>query len=134
MASVKEVCALAGVLKGGRLNLRFISLERQLDLPKDLGSQLRHGEEVYAPGSWAASGNWLRGRAMRAGVALDELYGAGHGEGAASRLDGAAGEAGQLGVREWLEELRDLFGEPVAEHVVGRAAERGKDSPGRTAA
>ena len=40
------------------------------------------------------------------------------------RLDEAAGEAGQLGVREWLEELRDPSGEPVAEQVVGRAAER----------
>jgi hypothetical protein len=34
--------------------------------------------------------------------------------------------AGQLGVREWLEELRDLFGERMAEQVVGRAAERGR--------
>ncbi len=28
--------------------------------------------------------------------------------------------------REWLDELRDLFGERVAEQVVGRAAERGR--------
>jgi Mg-chelatase subunit ChlD len=68
----------------------------------------------------------LTGRALRAGIALDELYGAGRGEGAGSRLDGAGAESGQLGVREWLEELRDLFGERVAEHVVGRAAERGR--------
>ena len=68
----------------------------------------------------------LRGRALRAGIALDELYGAGRGEGARSRLDGAGGEDGQLGVREWLEELQDLFGQPVAEQVVARAAGRGR--------
>jgi Family of unknown function (DUF5682) len=68
----------------------------------------------------------LRERALRAGVALDELYGAGRGEGAGSRLDGAGAEPGQLGVREWLDELRDLFGERVAEQVVGRAAEQGR--------
>lgn len=68
----------------------------------------------------------LRGRSLRAAVALDELYGAGRGEGAGSSLDGGGGEAGQLGVREWLEELRDLFGERVAEQVIGRAADRGR--------
>jgi hypothetical protein len=44
--------------------------------------------------------------------------------GAAERA-GIGTEPGQLGVREWLDELRDLFGEPVAEQVVGRAAEQG---------
>jgi Mg-chelatase subunit ChlD len=68
----------------------------------------------------------LRERALRAGIALDELYGAGRGEGAGSRLDGDGAEPGQLGVREWLDELRDLFGERVAEQVVGRAAEQGR--------
>lgn len=29
----------------------------------------------------------------------------------AAQMDGASGEAGQFRVREWLEELRDLFGE-----------------------
>jgi hypothetical protein len=68
----------------------------------------------------------LTGRALRADIALDELYGAGRGEGAGSRLDGAGGETGQLGVREWLEELRDQSGEAVAERqAAGRAAERG---------
>jgi hypothetical protein len=65
-------------------------------------------------------------RPLDVGIALDELYGAGHGEGAGSRLDGAGPEPGQLGVREWLDELRDLFGERVAEQVVGRAAEQGR--------
>ena len=52
--------------------------------------------------------------ALRAAIALDEIHGAGK------------AEPGQLGVREWLEELRDVFREPVAEHVVGRAAEQGR--------
>jgi hypothetical protein len=42
------------------------------------------------------------------------------------RLDGDGAEPGQLGVREWLDELRDLFGERVAEQMVGRAAEQGR--------
>lgn len=59
-------------------------------------------------------------------MTLDELYHAGRGAGGlSSRLDGTAGKAGRLGVRKWLEELRDLLGEPVAEQVVGRAAEYG---------
>jgi hypothetical protein len=66
------------------------------------------------------------GRALRAGIALDELHGAGRGEGASSRLDGAGAEPGQLGVCEWLDELRDLFGERVAEQVVRRAAQQGR--------
>jgi hypothetical protein len=68
----------------------------------------------------------LRGHASFAGVALGEIYGVGRGEGAGSRLDGAEAEPGQIGVREWLDELRDLFGERVAEQVVGRAAEQGR--------
>lgn len=65
----------------------------------------------------------LSPRAARLATALDELYGAGHGEG--SRGGGAGQGAGFPSVREWSGELEELFGESVREEVLGRAAERG---------
>jgi uncharacterized protein with von Willebrand factor type A (vWA) domain len=62
--------------------------------------------------------------AARAAVALDELYGAGRGEGSGSSLDGG-GDARFPSVREWSGELGDLFGETVREEVLGEAAGAG---------
>jgi hypothetical protein len=68
-----------------------------------------------------------RGKAARAARALDELYGHGHGEGSGLPLAGGGGqEEPSLGAWEWGEELADLFGEPVRQEVLGRAAERGR--------
>lgn len=67
--------------------------------------------------------------AMRLASALDELYGAGHGEGSRSGIGGGQGagrEKAFPSVRDWTEEIRDLFGEQVYEEVVGRAVERGR--------
>jgi hypothetical protein len=69
----------------------------------------------------------MGGRAGRAARALDELYGAGHGEG--SSLDqgvGAGHEPSFPSARDWAEELVEVFGEPVRQEVLGRAAERGR--------
>ncbi len=65
----------------------------------------------------------------RAGLALDELYGNGHGEGS-----GAAGLAGRRGgrhapfpnAREWADELETLFGARVREEVLARAVGQGR--------
>ncbi|GGP95375.1 vWA domain-containing protein [Streptomyces roseolilacinus] len=60
-------------------------------------------------------------------TALDELYGAGRGEG--SRSGHAAGggrEAPYPGVREWSEELAALFGPGVREEVLAAAAAAGR--------
>lgn len=63
-------------------------------------------------------------RALPAFRALDELYGAGHGEG--SRVEGGGGrEAAFPTAREWAVELDALFGERVREEVLGRATALG---------
>ncbi|HKF00626.1 MAG TPA: DUF5682 family protein [Actinomycetes bacterium] len=65
--------------------------------------------------------------AVRYATALDELYGAGRGEGA--RADAAGRTArGALfpGVRAWAEELSALFGPGVREEVLARAVEAGR--------
>lgn len=69
----------------------------------------------------------LSGSALRAARALDEVYGSGRGEGSRSDLPGvgAGSDAPYPSVRDWSEELGDLFGENVREEVLGRAAERG---------
>lgn len=72
----------------------------------------------------------LSGQARRMARALDELYGAGKGEG--SRTPGALGGPGGSGeppfptTREWAEELEALFGTPIREEVLGRAAAEGR--------
>ncbi len=62
-------------------------------------------------------------RAARHAAALDELYGRGRGEG--SRSGGGDGAPFPT-VREWGDELADLFGESVREEVLGRAAKGGR--------
>ncbi|WP_280672633.1 MULTISPECIES: vWA domain-containing protein [unclassified Kitasatospora] len=68
--------------------------------------------------------------ARRYARALDELYGAGRGEGAADLPEGAAAGGGQKAsfptARDWAEELDALFGADVREEVLGRAAESGR--------
>ncbi|MFL1439726.1 VWA domain-containing protein [Nocardiopsis protaetiae] len=62
--------------------------------------------------------------ARRAGRALDELYGRGHGEGSQDPTGGRGRP--EPAPREWSEELEALFGATVREEVLGRAAERGR--------
>jgi uncharacterized protein with von Willebrand factor type A (vWA) domain len=62
---------------------------------------------------------------LRAGASLDELYGAGQGEGSAS---GLGGQLPGLTTREWADELEALFGTRVMEQVLGRAAATGRSS------
>lgn len=59
--------------------------------------------------------------------ALDELYGQGKGEGSRSELAGRRGgsEDPYPSVREWSEDLAELFGGQVRQEVLGTAAERG---------
>ncbi|MEV4510436.1 DUF5682 family protein [Dactylosporangium sp. NPDC049525] len=65
--------------------------------------------------------------ATRYATALDELYGAGTGEGSRADAAGRAGrEAPFPGVREWAEELSALFGPGIREEVLARAAESGR--------
>ncbi|KOU08671.1 von Willebrand factor A [Streptomyces sp. NRRL F-2295] len=70
--------------------------------------------------------------AARMATALDELYGAGHGEGSRGGLPGAGSTAGggrepsYPGVREWSEELAALFGPGVREEVLAAAAGTGR--------
>lgn len=70
--------------------------------------------------------------AARLATALDELYGAGHGEGSRGGLPGPGGggrggrEPSYPGVREWSEELAALFGPGVREEVLAAAAGAGR--------
>ncbi|WP_250291880.1 vWA domain-containing protein [Streptomyces atroolivaceus] len=72
--------------------------------------------------------------AARLATALDELYGAGHGEGSRSGLPDHGGGPGPRGgrepsfpgVREWSEELAALFGPGVREEVLAAAAATGR--------
>jgi uncharacterized protein with von Willebrand factor type A (vWA) domain len=72
-------------------------------------------------------GGSLGAPARRYATALDELYGAGTGEGAGADAAGRAGrEAPFPGIREWAEELSALFGPGIREEVLARAAESGR--------
>ncbi|WP_435597494.1 vWA domain-containing protein [Streptomyces anulatus] len=71
--------------------------------------------------------------ADRLATALDELYGAGHGEGSRGGLPGPGGRGSRggrepsfPGVREWSEELAALFGPGVREEVLAAAAVTGR--------
>ena len=72
--------------------------------------------------------------AARLATALDELYGAGHGEGSRGGLPGHGGGSGPRGgrepsfpgVREWSEELAALFGPGIREEVLAAAAVTGR--------
>lgn len=73
----------------------------------------------------------LPGPAAAMATALDELYGAGRGEGSRSNRPGPMGagggrEAPYPGVREWSEELAALFGPGVREEVLAAAAAAGR--------
>ena len=70
----------------------------------------------------------LRPRSLRAGIALDELYGAGRGEGARSQLESGGEQSPFPSTREWMEELEELFGTRVRDEVLGRAAAAGRSS------
>ncbi|ELP66435.1 DUF5682 family protein [Streptomyces turgidiscabies] len=66
--------------------------------------------------------------ARRYARALDELYGAGRGEGAGDLSNGTGGgqEDAFPTAREWAAELEALFGTEVREEVLGRAADTGR--------
>ncbi|MEN3610662.1 DUF5682 family protein [Plantactinospora sp. ZYX-F-223] len=66
--------------------------------------------------------------ARRYARALDELYGAGQGEGVIDLGQAAGGgqEASFPTAREWADELEALFGTSVREEVIARAAENGR--------
>jgi hypothetical protein len=63
--------------------------------------------------------------ARRAARALDELYGAGHGEGSRAEL-GAGDEPPFPTAREWSDEIEAVFGAHTIEEIAGRAAARGR--------
>jgi hypothetical protein len=73
----------------------------------------------------AKSGDRPQGGARYA-AALDELYGADSGEGAAEGRRGGGASGGFPGVREWSGELADLFGTDIREEVLAAAAESGR--------
>ncbi|SCL21604.1 VWA domain containing CoxE-like protein [Micromonospora pallida] len=66
--------------------------------------------------------------ARRYARALDELYGAGRGEGATEfgQATGGGQEASFPTAREWADELEALFGTSVREEVIARAVENGR--------
>ncbi len=69
----------------------------------------------------------MKPRSARAMRALDELYGAGHGEGSRDELGGGGGqEAGFPTVRAWRDEIEALFGVAVYEEVAAQAAMHGR--------
>jgi hypothetical protein len=68
----------------------------------------------------------LTAGAGRAARALDELYGAGHGEGSRAGLGGGGREPAFATAREWTEEIEAVFGGRVRQEVAARAALRGR--------
>ncbi len=67
--------------------------------------------------------------AQRAARALEELYGRGHGEGSRRPTGGGAGSEEPFpSALEWAQELEELFGLPVRQEVLGKAAEGGRAS------
>jgi uncharacterized protein with von Willebrand factor type A (vWA) domain len=63
----------------------------------------------------------------RYATALDELYGTGRGEGSGAGAGAGGGQGPSFpGVREWAEELTDLFGPLVREEVLAAAAAGGR--------
>ncbi|WP_309238284.1 DUF5682 family protein [Actinoplanes aureus] len=63
----------------------------------------------------------------RLATALDEIYGAGRGEGSYTVDGGGAGrEPAYPQARDWLDDLDALFGTEVRDEVLARAAERGR--------
>ncbi|MFE9692082.1 DUF5682 family protein [Micromonospora sp. NPDC005806] len=64
--------------------------------------------------------------ARRLATALDELYGAGRGEGAHTVGSGGGRDRAYPQVRDWAEELTTLFGTAVRDEVLARAAEAGR--------
>ena len=86
---------------------------------------------LAAPDRWRLVLGQQRDRlstaARRCAIALDELYGVGHGEGADHRLDQKGGQERSFpGAREWSEELTELFGPLVREEVLAAAAAGGR--------
>ncbi|TDC74901.1 VWA domain-containing protein [Streptomyces hainanensis] len=75
-------------------------------------------------------GGRLAAGAVPLATALDELYGAGRGEGARGDLPGGRGGAGREtpypSVREWSAELAALFGPGIREEVLAAAAAAGR--------
>ncbi|MFN0248129.1 MAG: DUF5682 family protein, partial [Kofleriaceae bacterium] len=67
----------------------------------------------------------MKPRSARAMRALDELYGAGHGEGSRGG-DGGGQESSFPTVRAWREEIEALFGARVFEEVAAQAAAQGR--------
>jgi uncharacterized protein with von Willebrand factor type A (vWA) domain len=67
------------------------------------------------------------GAAARQAKALDELYGAGRGEGSRTIDGGTIGGpgVGAPTIRQWRDELTELFGADVCEQVLAEAARRG---------
>ena len=94
----------------------------------------RPGRQLSLADRWrlvlGAPQNFLANRACGASAAraLDELYGGGRGEGQRRGIGGggAGQEAPYPGVREWSEELQELFGEDVREEVMGEALAAGR--------
>ncbi len=87
-------------------------------------------ETITAPDRWRlilGRTAGCTGRTRHFANALDELYGAGRGEGERADAAARAGrEAPFPGVREWSEELAALFGDNVRQEVLARAAEAGR--------
>ncbi len=68
----------------------------------------------------------MKGMAGQAARALEQLYGQGEGEGSRGGLGGGGGKEDAFpNIREWADELQNLFGEKVREEVLGTAITHG---------
>jgi uncharacterized protein with von Willebrand factor type A (vWA) domain len=86
---------------------------------------------VTAPQRWrlvlGRRSDQLPAAGQRLAAALDELYGAGRGEGSHGAAGAGAGRGqGFPHVRDWEQELDELFGAQVREEVLARAAAAGR--------
>ncbi|GAB2617689.1 hypothetical protein Aab01nite_31140 [Paractinoplanes abujensis] len=123
--------------RAGAAALRALSLPAPMvELPPDVRDP---GTDTGGSGREAAIGaveRWrlllgretdqLSQRQRRLATALDELYGAGRGEGAYTVGGGGGQEAAYPEVRDWLSDVEDLFGADVRDEVLARAAEKGR--------
>ncbi|MGA5421097.1 vWA domain-containing protein [Streptomyces lavendulocolor] len=109
------------------------STETATELPRAAAASAGPARRIQPADRWrlllGRQHDRLPSHARRYALALDELYGAGRGEGADEIGGGGAGggqEAPFPTAREWSEELEALFGADVREEVLAGAADAGR--------
>jgi Mg-chelatase subunit ChlD len=132
----ERMAAAAGADRAGRAAIEAIARPALVAPPPVLAAAIAvrpiPGHDIPVRDRWRMilghEREQMKPRSARAMRALDELYGAGHGEGSRDELGGGGGgqEAGFPTVRAWREEIEEMFGVAVYEEVAAQAAVHGR--------